>query len=65
MHVAPIAIAALGHHSMYRYRYWLLVGREAELAGRLDALWEKYSNERAVLISEPGVAPSRERPNKE
>ncbi len=49
MHVAPIAVAALGHRSVYRYRYWVAVGTEAQLAARLDALWEKYSGERAEL----------------
>lgn len=49
MHVAPIDRANLGPNAEYRYRYWLAVGTEAKLAARLDALWEKYSGERAEL----------------
>ncbi len=49
MHVAPIDRVLLGPKSTYRYRYWLAVGTEAELATRLDALWGKYSQERAEL----------------
>ena len=49
MHVAPLDSVALGPKSEYRYRYWLLTGTEGELAGTLDALWAKYSGERAVL----------------
>jgi hypothetical protein len=51
MHVAPVDRVNLGPKSTYRYRYWLVVGSEQELADRLDALWEKYSNERAELTS--------------
>jgi len=50
MHVAPIDRVMLGPKSTYRYRYWLLVGTEPQIAARLDALWEKYSAERAGLI---------------
>lgn len=49
MHIAPIDRAPLGPKSVYRYRYWLAVGTEAQLAARLDALWEKYSAESAHL----------------
>ena len=49
MHVAPIARANLGPKSTYRYRYWLVVGAEATLATRLEALWKKYAAERAEL----------------
>ncbi len=50
MHVAPIDRVHLGPQSTFRYRYWLVVGDEATLAKSLDALWEKYSEERAELI---------------
>ncbi|MEY4090357.1 MAG: hypothetical protein RJB55_2628, partial [Verrucomicrobiota bacterium] len=52
MHVAPLDRVPLGPRSTYRYRYWLVVGTEAEIARRLDALWGRYSSERAAL-SEP------------
>jgi hypothetical protein len=51
MHVAPIDRVNLGPTSTYRYRYWLVVGTEAEIAARLDALWKKYSAERATLTN--------------
>ena len=49
MHVAPIDRVNLGPKSTYRYRYWLAVGTETQLAARLDPLWEKYSEARAEL----------------
>jgi hypothetical protein len=49
VHVAPIDSVNLGPKSTYRYRYWLVVGTEASLATRLDALWKKYSIEKAEL----------------
>lgn len=65
MHVAPIARVKLGPKSELRFRYWLVVGTEAQLAARLDALWEKYSNERLELTetskpasSEASTAPA-------
>ncbi|SRR6056297_847607 len=45
LHVAPLDTVALHPRSTYRYRYWLVVGSEAEIATRLDALWEKYADE--------------------
>jgi hypothetical protein len=51
MHVAPIDRVNLGPRSTYRYRYWLVVGTEAQLPARLDALLEKYSTERAELTN--------------
>jgi hypothetical protein len=39
----------LGPTSTYRYRYWLVVGTETEIAARLDVLWTKYAAERATL----------------
>jgi hypothetical protein len=50
VHVAPIARVDLGPQSTVRYRYWMAVGTEAEIAARLDRLWEKYSAERVELI---------------
>ena len=49
MHMAPIDRINLGPQSTYRYRYWLVVGTEAQIATRLDALWKRYSNEKATL----------------
>lgn len=49
VHIAPIDRVNLGPKSTYRYRYWLAVGTETQLATRLDALWKKYSAERAEL----------------
>jgi len=49
MHVAPIDRVNLGPKSTYRYRYWLVVGTEAQLGARLDELLKKYSDERASL----------------
>jgi len=49
MHVAPVDRVNLGPKSTYRYRYWLVVGTEPQIAARLDALWEKYSADRAEL----------------
>ncbi|HAB19966.1 MAG TPA: hypothetical protein DCE44_26490 [Verrucomicrobiales bacterium] len=50
MHVAPLETVALAPRSTYRYRYWLAVGTEVQLAHRLDELWLKYSNERSELV---------------
>jgi hypothetical protein len=49
VHVAPIDRVSLGPKSTYRYRYWLVVGTEASLATRLDALWKRYSAGKAQL----------------
>jgi hypothetical protein len=49
MHIAPIDRVNLGPKSTYSYRYWIVVGTETEIAGRLERLWEKYSSERSVL----------------
>jgi hypothetical protein len=40
---------SLGPKSNYRFRYWLIVGNEAQIVARLDALWKKYSQERSQL----------------
>jgi hypothetical protein len=49
--MAPIDRINLGPQSTYRYRYWLVVGTEAQIATRLDTLWKKYSNELASLAN--------------
>ena len=49
MHVAPIDRVNLGPKSTYRYRYWLVVGTEAQITARLNVLLKKYSAERAEL----------------
>ncbi len=48
LHVAPLDSVRLGPKSEYCYRYWLLTGSEIELAATLNALWAKYSDEKAV-----------------
>jgi len=53
MHVAPIDRVPMGPRSIYRYRYWLVVGTEAAIAARLDVLWGRYSGERAELRDRP------------
>ena len=50
MHVAPIDRVPLGRKTTFRYRYWLIVGNESEIASRLDALWTKYSSEKSQLV---------------
>lgn len=50
MHVAPIDRTQLKHNSIYRYRYWLVVGDQSEIASRLDSLWKKYSHEESSNI---------------
>lgn len=49
MHVAPVDRVRLGRKSVFRYRYWLVVGDETKIAARLDALWAKYSGEQSQL----------------
>lgn len=58
MHVAPLDRVSLGPKSEYRFRYWLVVGTEAEIAARLDALWSKYSAERAELNTPAAAKPT-------
>ncbi len=50
MHVAPIDRVKIGHNSTFRYRYWLVIGNETEIASQLDSLWTKYSAERSQLV---------------
>jgi hypothetical protein len=49
MHMAPLDRVSLGPKSVYRFRYWLVVGAEAQIANRLDELWKLYSEECALL----------------
>jgi hypothetical protein len=51
VHVAPISRVNMGPKSTYGYRYWLVVGSEAQLAKGLDALMKKHSTERALLAN--------------
>ncbi len=49
MHVAPIDRVRLSHACTFRYRYWLTVGTESEIAERLDVLRAKYSSETSEI----------------
>jgi hypothetical protein len=51
MHVAPIDRVKLGPKSTYRYRYWLVIGTEPQIARRLEQLLQKYAAERAELTN--------------
>jgi hypothetical protein len=51
MHVAPLDQASLGPQSVYRFRYWLVIGNQEKLEGCLDVLWEKYSGDHAEVIA--------------
>jgi hypothetical protein len=53
VHVAPIDRVPLGPRSVYRYRYWLVVGDETVIAARLEALWARHAGERAELREVP------------
>lgn len=48
MHVAPLITLNLGPRSKFRYRYWIVVGSESDVAERLDVLWRKYADVSAV-----------------
>ena len=50
MHLAAIGLVNLPPQATFRYRYWLALGTEAELAAQLDALWKKYSTVRSELV---------------
>lgn len=50
MHVAPIDRVLLGRKSTFRYRYWLVLGNETEIATRLDSLWQTYADEQSQLV---------------
>ncbi len=49
VHIAPVSRVNLGPQSTYEYRYWLVVGNRASISKSLDALFEKYSEERGTL----------------
>lgn len=51
MHLAPIDRVNLGPRSTYRYRYWIVVGTERQIAQRLDELLRNYRGERAELAN--------------
>jgi hypothetical protein len=49
MHVAPLSTVRLTPKSRLRFRYWLVVGTEAAMIPRLDALLKTYSDEQLDL----------------
>ena len=51
VHVAPVDRVQLGPKSKYRYRYWLIVGGETQIAARLDLLIRNHGDERAELTN--------------
>lgn len=53
VHIAPITRVNLGPKSTLRYRYWLVVGAQDQLAEGLDVLIEKYSTDRVELNNPP------------
>ncbi len=61
MHVAPLDRVRLEAKSEYQYRYWLIVGTEAEIAAQLESLWKLYATEKAVLRKSPEVMGSNPR----
>lgn len=54
VHLAPITRVKLGPQSTLKYRYWLVVGNQVQLANRLDELIEKYGQERVELSNPSG-----------
>ncbi len=53
VHLSPHTFAALGPRSTYRYRYWIIVGTQPQLARRIEALRQKYGHEKAELTNPP------------
>jgi len=53
IHLAPIATVALGPKSTLGYRYWMVVGTKDEVTWRIDALLEKYREEKITLNTVP------------
>lgn len=51
MHVAAIGRISLPPQATFRFRYWLVLGTEVEMAAQLDSLWEKYSTVRSELVT--------------
>lgn len=57
VHIAPIDRVQMGPQSTYSYRYWLITGTEAQIAARLDALWQRYAGEKAKLSNPASPQP--------
>jgi hypothetical protein len=53
MHVAPLDMVKIGPKSIYKFRYWLVVGNQDKIAEQLDALWTSHADERAELTAGP------------
>jgi hypothetical protein len=51
VHLAPISRVEMGPRTVFRYRYWLVVGNRERLASRLEILMKKYASESAELIN--------------
>ncbi|MCP5558106.1 MAG: hypothetical protein H7A55_10175 [Verrucomicrobiaceae bacterium] len=50
VHMAPIDRVNMGPKSIYRYRYWMVVGTTEVISSRLDTLWERYAGEASELV---------------
>lgn len=59
VHLAPITRVNLGPKSTLRYRYWLVVGDQEQLARQLNRLIDKYHGERLELQSPAGSVRTR------
>lgn len=59
VHIAPLDRVSMGPRTTYRYRYWLIVGTETQIAARLESLWQQYAAEKAEIITPktPSAAP--------
>lgn len=53
LHVAPIAVVPIGPRSVYRYRFWLIVGDAGQIGVALDELWRRHGRERAEFVPSP------------
>ena len=51
MHLAPIEVLRLGPQSSLRYRYWLVVGTQSDVAASLDTLMGRYRGESLTLTT--------------
>ena len=51
VHIAPVTTVKLGPKSSLKYRYWLVLGTEKEIATRLDELWTKYAEEQVEVTN--------------
>jgi hypothetical protein len=49
VHVAPIGMSTLEPRVTYRFRYWMILGTEKQIASRLDQLTMLYSNDKSFL----------------